>query len=96
MLPRGFFRANSSYCPKCGQDTVVAYSTTGTPIPMITQDGMTTEKIMQRINKATIGDMVCGNCGEHFLCDFSLGFPRAISKSGLKETFFDNYLSKNR
>lgn len=95
-MRKGFYREALNHCPSCGQNRIVAYTTNGKPLYFVTNEDMTTDEVMNRINSATIGDMVCGACGGHFLCDFSLGFPRAISKSGLRMAFFDNYLNKNK
>lgn len=96
-MNRGLIRESSDYCPSCGKHTLMAFSTNGKPIHYITKNPeATTDSIMDKVNNTAIGDLVCSNCGKHFLCDYSLGFPRAIEKFGLYMSFFEGYLNHNR
>lgn len=95
-MEKGFFRESSKYCPECGHQSITICNINGKPLNFVIDKGMTTDQIMKKVNKTTIGNMVCSNCGKQFLCDYSLGFPRAVTKSGLRMTFFEDYLSKNK
>lgn len=96
-MKKGMIRESSDYCPNCGHHSIMAYSTQGRPIHYVKKNqNATTDTIMDKINKESIGDLVCGNCGKHFLCDYSLGFPRAIEKFGLYMSFFEGYLNHNK
>lgn len=96
-LAIGLIHETADYCPSCGQHTLLAMGVNGKPIHYIAKNKQaTTQGIMEHINATRMGDFVCSNCKKHFLCDYTLGFPRAIQASGLNYSFFSGYFNHNR
>lgn len=94
---KGFIRETADYCPNCGQHALMAYDTKNKPIHYVAKNRTaTTDSIMEKVNNTTIKEFICTSCGRHFLCDFSLGFPRAIDKEGLYLSFFNGYFYHNK
>lgn len=96
-LKPGLIRMRPDYCPICKRNSLIAYTTRDRPLHYVTKNtNATTESIMKLINKDTIKELVCSNCGNHFMVDYSLGFPRAIQNIGLYMRFLGSYYDHNK
>lgn len=96
-MEKGLIRVPADFCPKCKTRSLMAYDAKyDKPIYFITKNpSATTKMIMDKVNDKQIRDLVCHNCGTRYMIDYSLGFPRPITKFGLRQTFFDGYLNHN-